>query len=137
VTILDDYAHHPTEVSATLAAARTAFPSRRLLVAFQPHLFSRTRDFARDFATALNAADALYLTEIYPSRERPIAGITSSLITEQLPTTGAHLAWRGERRDVARVLASQVSEGDVVIFMGAGDITQSGPELLALLQGRR
>jgi UDP-N-acetylmuramate--alanine ligase len=136
VTILDDYAHHPTEISATLAAARGAFPSRRILTAFQPHLFSRTRDFAHDFAVALAGTDALYLTEIYPSRERPIAGVTSSLIMEQLPATGGPLAWRGERRDVARALAADVRDGDVVIFMGAGDITESGPELLTLLQAR-
>ena len=137
VTILDDYAHHPTEIAATLAAARGTFPSRRLLVAFQPHLFSRTRDFAREFASALTAADALYLTEIYPSRERPIAGVTSTLIADQLPRAGAHLAWRGERRHVASALAADVREGDVVVFMGAGDITESGPELLDLLRQRR
>lgn len=134
VTILDDYAHHPTEIAATLAAARGAFPSNRLVVAFQPHLFSRTRDFARAFATSLAAADALYLTEIYPSRERPIPGITSSLIVEHIAESNGNLAWRGDRRDLARVLASDARVGDVVVFMGAGDITESGPELLALLQ---
>jgi UDP-N-acetylmuramate--alanine ligase len=137
VAILDDYAHHPTEIAATLAAARGAFPSRRLLVAFQPHLFSRTRDFAREFAAALAASDALYLTEIYPSREKPMTGVTSSLIVEQLPDASAQLAWRGERRDVASALAGDVREGDVVIFMGAGDITESGPELLGRLKERR
>jgi UDP-N-acetylmuramate--alanine ligase len=136
VTILDDYAHHPTEIAATLAAARDAFPSRRLVVAFQPHLFSRTRDFARDFASALSASDALYLTEIYPSREKPMPGVTTSLIVEQLPDEGARLSWRGERRDVASALAAEVSDGDVVVFMGAGDITESGPELLTRLQER-
>ena len=137
VTILDDYAHHPTEIAATLAAARGAFPSRRLLVAFQPHLFSRTRDFAREFAAALSAADALYLTEIYPSREKPMPGVTSSLVVEQLADAGNTLAWRGERRDVAAAIVGDVREGDVVVFMGAGDITESGPELLARLKERR
>lgn len=136
VTVLDDYAHHPTEISATLSAARGAFPSRRLLVAFQPHLFSRTRDFAGEFAAALSAADALYLTEIYPSREKPMPGITSSLIVDKLSNAGAKLKWRGDRRDVASALANDVGEGDVVVFMGAGDITESGPELLARLKGR-
>ena len=137
VMILDDYAHHPTEITATLAAARGAFPKRRLLAAFQPHLFSRTRDFAREFATALAAADALYLTEIYPSREQPIEGVTSSLIEEHLAAAGGRLAWRGDRRDVAAAVAAGAREGDVVVFMGAGDITRSGPELLALLEARR
>jgi UDP-N-acetylmuramate--alanine ligase len=134
ITILDDYAHHPTEIAATVAAARDAFPSRRLIVAFQPHLFSRTRDFARDFAAALAAADAVYLTEIYPSREPPIPGVTASLIADEMPAVGGRLAWRGERRELAAALAANVREGDVVIVMGAGDITQTGPELLALLQ---
>ena len=137
VTILDDYAHHPTEISATLAAARGAFPGHRVLVAFQPHLFSRTRDFAREFATSLAAADALYLTEIYPSRERPVPGITSSLIVEHLGQDDAKLMWRGERRDLARTLAADARSGDVIVFMGAGDITESGPELLSLLEGTK
>ena len=137
VTILDDYAHHPTEISATLAAARGAFPGRRIVAAFQPHLFSRTRDFAREFATALAAADALYLTEIYPSREQPIPGVTSSLIEEHLSAAGGQTAWRGDRRALAEAVAADAREGDVVIFMGAGDITRSGPELLALLEEHR
>ena len=136
VAMLDDYAHHPTEIAATLAAARGAYPGRRIVVAFQPHLFSRTRDFARDFATALAAADILYLTEIYPSREQPIPGVTSSLIVDELGSAGARLAWRGERRALAAALAAGVRDGDVVILMGAGDITQTGPELLALLRER-
>jgi UDP-N-acetylmuramate--alanine ligase len=134
VTIIDDYAHHPTEIAATLAAAHTAFPSRRIVLAFQPHLFSRTRDFAHDFAAALSRADALYLTEIYPSRERPIPGVTTSLIVEELATIGCDAVWRGERRELAKALAAGVENRDVVILMGAGDITESGHELLALLR---
>lgn len=137
VTIVDDYAHHPTEISATMGAARAAFPGRRVVVAFQPHLFSRTRDFAPEFAAALAPAGALYLTEIYPSRERPIPGVTSSLIADRLAGAGGTLAWRGERRDLAAALAAGVREGDVVLLMGAGDITETGPELLALLRGGR
>jgi UDP-N-acetylmuramate--alanine ligase len=137
VTILDDYAHHPTEIAATLAAARNAFPQRRVIVAFQPHLFSRTRDFAGDFAQALATADALFLTEIYPSREKPIPGVTASLIADRMRPAGGHLAWRGARADLARAIVTAAREGDVVITMGAGDITQSGPELLALLERDR
>ena len=137
VTIFDDYAHHPSEIGATLAAARGAFPGRRLVAAFQPHLFSRTRDFAREFAAALSAADALYLTEIYPSREQPIEGVTSSLIEQHLTAAGGRLAWRGDRRALAAAVAANAREGDVVIFMGAGDITRSAPELLALLEEQR
>ena len=137
VTIFDDYAHHPTEISATLAAARGAFPTRRVVAAFQPHLFSRTRDFAREFAIALAAADALYLTEIYPSRERPIEGVTTSLIEQHLASAGGRLAWRGDRRALAAAVAADARAGDVAIFMGAGDITRSAAELLALLEAKQ
>ena len=135
VTIVDDYAHHPTEIVATLAAARGAFPGRRLVAAFQPHLFSRTRDFAREFGAALAAADALYLAEIYPSREQPIPGVTAALIADAVSAAGGRLAWRGERAHLADALARDVREGDVVLTMGAGDITRTGPELLRRLGG--
>lgn len=135
ITIVDDYAHHPTEIEATLAAARGAFPGRRLVAAFQPHLFSRTRDFAKEFGAALAAADALYLAEIYPSREKPIPGVTAALIADAVTSAGGRLAWRGERSQLADALARDVREGDVVLTMGAGDITRTGPELLRRLAG--
>jgi UDP-N-acetylmuramate--alanine ligase len=131
--IVDDYAHHPTEISATLEAARTAYPGRRLVVAFQPHLYSRTRDFATDFGRALAAADVVYLTEIYAAREKPIDGVTASLVAEALKREG-RLAWRGDRAALAGELASAVRDGDVVLTMGAGDITRTGPELLERLR---
>ena len=136
ITVIDDYAHHPTEITATLSAARSAFPGRRLVVAFQPHLYSRTRDFAREFACALCEGDAVYLTEIYAAREKPIAGVTADLIVAELAkTTGQpKLSWRGERALLADVLAAAVRDGDVVITMGAGDITKTGRELLARLR---
>ena len=134
VIVLDDYAHHPTEIAATLAAARASFPDRRVVVAFQPHLYSRTRDFASEFARALSAADALYLTEIYAARERPIDGVTTSLIVDALGADRAKLAWRGDRGGLADALGSAVREGDVVITMGAGDITKTALELLARLR---
>jgi UDP-N-acetylmuramate--alanine ligase len=136
VTIIDDYAHHPTEISATLAAARHAYPGRRLMVAFQPHLYSRTRDFAREFACALSAADIVYLTEIYPAREKPIPGVTSNMIADAFgaPSERRKLVWRGDRAALADVLSAAVRDGDVVITMGAGDITKTGPELLARLR---
>lgn len=135
VEVVDDYAHHPTEVAATVAAARGAFPGRRLVVAFQPHLFSRTRDFAREFAAALGEADAVYLCDIYPAREQPIPGVTASLIADPLAAAGRPPAWRGGRADAVAALSDGVREGDVVITMGAGDITTVGPQLLARLGG--
>ena len=134
VTVIDDYAHHPTEITATLAAARARFPRRRVIVAFQPHLYSRTRDFAREFACALCAADAVYLTEIYAAREQPIAGVTSELIASAFGPEKQRLAWRGDRAEVAAAVADAVREGDVVITMGAGDITATATELLARLR---
>ncbi|MDQ4080535.1 MAG: UDP-N-acetylmuramate--L-alanine ligase [Gemmatimonadota bacterium] len=133
VLVIDDYAHHPTEIRATLAAARAAFPGHRVLAAFQPHLYSRTRDFANEFGQALAAADAVFLTEIYPARERPIEGVTSDLIERALRGAGGALAWRGDRPVLAEALASAVRQGDVVLTIGAGDITKTGPELLARL----
>jgi UDP-N-acetylmuramate--alanine ligase len=133
VTIIDDYAHHPTEIAATLAAARSAFPSRRIIAAFQPHLFSRTRDFARDFGASLAKADAVFLTEIYPAREQPIAGVTTTLVVDALVAAGGAVAWRGERTELADALASAVRPGDVVFTIGAGDITKTGPEVLERL----
>ena len=134
VMVIDDYAHHPTEIRATLAAARSAFPGHRVLAAFQPHLYSRTRDFAGEFGQALAAADAVFLTEIYPAREQPIEGVTSDLIEHALHGAGGTLAWRGDRPALAEALAGAVHKGDVVLTIGAGDITKTGPELLARLE---
>jgi UDP-N-acetylmuramate--alanine ligase len=133
VVVVDDYAHHPTEIEATVSAARAAFPGRRLVIAFQPHLFSRTRDFAPEFARALERADVVYLTAIYAAREQPIAGITSDLIASAFRDT-RKLAWTGDRSALADALAAGVRDGDIVITMGAGDITRTGPELLAHLR---
>ena len=133
VTVVDDYAHHPTEISATLAAARSSFPGRRLVVAFQPHLYTRTRDFASEFGASLAAADAVFLTEIYPAREKPIEGVSSTLVESAVRQSGGRLQWRGRREELADALAAFVREGDAVITLGAGDITKTGAELLARL----
>jgi UDP-N-acetylmuramate--alanine ligase len=134
VVVVDDYAHNPGKVAAALATARVAYPSRRLVVAFQPHLFTRTRDFAREFGASLAAADAVFLTEIYPAREQPIAGVTSGLVADALVAAGGTLSWRGERARLADALATSVRAGDVVLTVGAGDITKTGPELLERLR---
>ncbi|MBY0489187.1 MAG: UDP-N-acetylmuramate--L-alanine ligase [Gemmatimonadaceae bacterium] len=132
IEVVDDYAHHPTEVQATIAAARHAFPGRRLVLVFQPHLYSRTRDLQAEFADALGSADVLLLCDIYGAREAPEPGVTADLIGDRI-TTGA-LAWRGPRSAAAAHLASIVQPGDVVLTMGAGDITKTGPELLERLR---
>jgi len=132
IEVVDDYAHHPTEVRATIAAARHAFPGRRLVLAFQPHLYSRTRDLQVDFAEALGAADALLLCDIYGAREAPEPGVTSALIGDRV--AAGVLQWHGPRRDAAAALRAMVRAGDVVVTMGAGDITKTGPELLEALR---
>jgi UDP-N-acetylmuramate--alanine ligase len=136
VEVVDDYAHHPTEIRATLAAARTAFPSRRIVAAFQPHLYSRTRDFAREFGEALAAADSVFVADIYPAREQPIPGVTAALIVDSTRDAGGTVTWQGARGSLATELARNVRGGDVVLTIGAGDITKTGPELLQALGER-
>ncbi|MEO8561983.1 MAG: UDP-N-acetylmuramate--L-alanine ligase [bacterium] len=129
--IVDDYAHHPTEVRATIEAARGAAPQRRIVVAFQPHLFSRTRDFAREFADALLLADVVYLADIYPAREQPMEGVTSELIASVMREAGRPPHWRGPARSLARALDEGLQGGDLIVTMGAGDVTRVGPALFA------
>ncbi len=134
VTVIDDYAHHPTEIRATLSAARDAFPGRRIVAAFQPHLFSRTRDFATAFGEALATADQTFLADIYPAREQPIPGVSSDLIASAMSHAGRAPVWQGARSDLAVALSTSAAPGDVIITIGAGDITKTAPELLALLR---
>jgi UDP-N-acetylmuramate--alanine ligase len=133
VTVIDDYAHHPTEIRATLDAARAAFPRRRIVAAFQPHLYSRTRDLAADFGSALATADLVFLTDIYPAREQPIAGVTATLIADAVVRSGRSVTWQGGRGALAAALVDTVRGGDIVLTLGAGDITRTGPELLRAL----
>lgn len=118
--VIDDYAHHPTEVRVTLEAARSAFKSRELVAVFQPHLYSRTRDFAKEFADALSLADRAIIADIYPARERAEAfnGVTSALIAKEM--TNATLA---EKKDLLERLKREIRANEVVVMMGAGDIT--------------
>jgi UDP-N-acetylmuramate--alanine ligase len=120
--VVDDYAHHPTEVAATLAAARQVYPRRTLHAVFQPHLYTRTRDLAQDFGRALLAADHALVTDVYPSRERPIAGVTGELVVEAARALGhGRVESVPDWREAPARLAA-VGEGDVVLTLGAGDI---------------
>lgn len=133
ILVVDDYAHHPTEVGATLAAARS-LGRGRIVAVFQPHLYSRTQDFASGFGAALAAADLVVVTDVYPAREAPIEGITGALIAEAARRAGAKdVAYIPDKGAVAGTLVERVQRGDLVIVMGAGDIRSAGEELLRLL----
>jgi len=129
VVVFDDYAHHPTEVAASIAALRDAYPDARLSVVFQPHLYTRTRDFAAEFAAALDGADQALVLPIYPAREDPIEGVTADLI---VGSAGAAVSNIG--REAAREWPRESGEGpQVVAFMGAGDVTRVAHEALERL----
>ncbi len=132
VRVYDDYAHHPTEVLAALRAARAVAGGGAVHVLFQPHLFSRTKEFHREFAAALSLADSAYVLEIYPARETPIPGVTSELLTRELNTAGG-LVSMGQ---AAGVLAAAGKPGDVIMTIGAGDVTEQGSAILAALEER-
>ena len=130
VRVFDDYAHHPTEVRAALAAARSVAGNHKVHVLFQPHLFSRTREFAQEFAEALNLADTALVLDIYPAREDPIPGVTSQLIADHLDEGGRLVA----PADAVSVLAATAAEGDIVLTAGAGDVTAYGPRIVEALR---
>ena len=133
VTVVDDYAHHPTEVAATLAAARQAFPGQRLIAVFQPHLFSRTALHGEALGKALAAADVVVVAPIYAAREQPQPGVTHHLVVRGATRAGAATVAVRDRAGLTNHVARAVRDGDVVFTLGAGDITRVGPELLQLL----
>ena len=128
ITIVDDYAHHPTEILATLDAARAGW-SGRIVAAFQPHLYTRTRDFALEFAQALRKADRVWITDVYPAREEPIPGIDGNTIANQIP--GANYA--PTRNDLQEALIRDVQPGDLLLIMGAGDIEHTARKIYRAL----
>lgn len=132
IRVIDDYAHHPTEVEALMHQAREAAGGGRVLVLFQPHLYSRTRNFASRFAQALDLADQVVVCDIFRAREDPIAGVTSHLITDKMQR-GSYL---GDRDEAARVLANTAEPGDLILTVGAGDVTAAGGLILEILASR-
>jgi UDP-N-acetylmuramate--alanine ligase len=133
VAVVDDYAHHPSELAATLSAARQAFPGRRLVAVFQPHLYSRTAAHGQAMGQALAAADLVIVTEIYPAREQPIAGVSGQQVAEAAERAGADARFEPTRAQVGRTVYQALREGDVVLTLGAGDITRVAPELVRWL----
>lgn len=135
VVVYDDYAHHPTEVRCAIEAARQY--DRPLTVIFQPHLFSRTRDFAAGFAEALSRADRVILVDIYPSRERPIEGVTAKLILDEAARHDwVHVSYIGDMANAVEQVIKRIRENEMIITMGAGDVCRLCPDILTALKAR-
>ncbi|MCC6274099.1 MAG: UDP-N-acetylmuramate--L-alanine ligase [Deltaproteobacteria bacterium] len=132
VTVIDDYGHHPVEIRATLGALRAAFPGRRLVTLFQPHRFTRTRDLFHDFTQAFRDADKVYLTEIYAAGEDPIVGVTSRALYDAMDQ--AKTVYHPDKATLAATAAAASQPGDVLLTLGAGDITRIGHDLAKLLK---
>ncbi|MFJ6216537.1 UDP-N-acetylmuramate--L-alanine ligase [Streptomyces sp. NPDC092296] len=135
VQVIDSYAHHPTEIAADLDAIRENAAGGRVLVVFQPHLFSRTQQLGTEMGQALAAADAALVLDIYPAREDPIPGVTSDVIIEAARGHGGDATAVAAMSEVPDAIAALARDGDLVLTMGAGDVTALGPEILARLSG--
>jgi UDP-N-acetylmuramate--alanine ligase len=133
VAVVDDYAHHPSELVATLSAARQAYPGRRLVAVFQPHLYSRTIAHGEAMGQALAAADLVFVTEIYAAREQPVPGVSGRQVADAAAHAGADARFEAVRADVGRRVREALRPGDVVLTLGAGDITRVAPELVRWL----
>jgi len=134
ILVLDDYAHHPTETSATLAGIRAAW-DRRLVVIFQPHLFSRTKDFYQDFGRSFLNSDVFICTDIYPAREKPIEGVTGEMIANITKKYGhKNVIYVPDKKDVPKKLMELKKKDDIIVTMGAGDIWKYGEKFVELLK---
>lgn len=134
IMVVDDYGHHPVEIRATLSAARNGWPERRLVVAFQPHRYSRTKELFNEFVTCFYDADVLVLTDIYAASEQPIPGVSAERLAEEVRRHGQRdVTYIADRLALPDHLAGVVREGDIVITMGAGNIWQAGEELVRRL----
>ncbi|MFE2628738.1 glutamate ligase domain-containing protein, partial [Streptomyces sp. NPDC059374] len=128
--VIDSYAHHPTEMTADLQAMRAAAGDARILVVYQPHLFSRTQELGKEMGEALALADASLVLDIYPAREDPIPGITSELVVDAARAAGADVTPVHDKGEVPSLVAGMTKPGDLVLTMGAGDVTDLGPLIL-------
>ena len=129
--MVDDYGHHPTEIRATLAAAREC-GHKRVYVVFQPHRYSRTKDLMDEFGTAFKDADTVIVLPIYAASEEPIPGITGELLAARIEGPQVHYA--EEFAAAIRLVAAQVREGDLILTLGAGNVSQLAPQILAALE---
>jgi UDP-N-acetylmuramate--alanine ligase len=134
ITVLDSYAHHPTELAADLRAARDIAPGGRVIAVFQPHLFSRTRIFASEFGAALGLADEVFVLDVYAAREDPEPGVTGELVARAVP--GGRAVFLPDAAAVPGAVADTARPGDLILTMGAGDVTAQGPLIVAALRAR-
>ncbi len=131
ITIMDDYGHHPTEIRATLAALRTIWPGRRLVVLFQPHRYSRTRGLFKEFCTAFHGADLLFMTDIYPASEQPIPGVNTEKLLQAIKERGQRQVYYvPEVTELPAAVVPHLGPDDIVLTLGAGSIWRAGEELL-------
>jgi UDP-N-acetylmuramate--alanine ligase len=135
VRVYDDYAHHPTEITAQLTAAREVVGQGRLVVAFQPHRYSRTLAFAEQFGAALGLADEVVVMEVYAAGEEPVPGATGATVAAHVPLPAERVVFEPSWTAVPHLLAQRAAPGDLVLTLGAGDVTAIGPEVLRLLSG--
>jgi UDP-N-acetylmuramate--alanine ligase len=137
VTVVDDYAHHPTEIRAALEAMRESHPGMRLVAAFQPHLYSRTRDFSVEFGAALATADVVWVTDVFPAREAPIPGVTGALVADAARAAGGpEVRYEPALEELAPALAETLGEGDLLVTLGAGSVGSVARQVLQLLEAR-
>jgi UDP-N-acetylmuramate--alanine ligase len=137
VMIVDDYAHHPTEIKATLKAAREGW-KKRIITVFQPHLYSRTKDFHKEFGKSFFDSDLLIITDVYPAREEPIPGVTGELVASSAKEFGhKEVFYIPEKEEMVPFLLKNLKEGDLVITVGAGDIYKTGEDLISALKERK
>jgi UDP-N-acetylmuramate--alanine ligase len=136
VRVYDSYAHHPTELAADLAAARDVADGGRVVVVFQPHLYSRTSFFAAEFGQALGLADEVVVMDVYAAREDPVPGVTGALVASAVPLPPQQVVYEPSWSAVAGHLAERAKPGDLVLTCGAGDVTMIGPEVLERLTVR-
>ncbi|MBI2571051.1 MAG: UDP-N-acetylmuramate--L-alanine ligase [Candidatus Schekmanbacteria bacterium] len=133
ITVVDDYAHHPREIDATLDGARQAYADRRLVVLFQPHRYTRTRELAEEFPRALAGASLCFVTDIYAAGESPVAGVSAEWLVEAARRAGNEHVCYVPSNHIVRIVGSQLEPGDVLLCLGAGNVNQSGRDVLAML----
>jgi UDP-N-acetylmuramate--alanine ligase len=136
IMVIDDYAHHPTEVKATIGAARKGWPEKRIVAVFQPHLYSRTRQLKEEFGLSFFEADVMVITDVYPSREKPVEGVSGKVIADLARDYGHRsVQYVQDKSSLPGTLRQIVKSGDIVITMGAGDIYKYGDLFIETLKG--